>query len=91
MNDRTKRRVVCAAVRKGDFLILGARHFDMTMHKTIQQLGLERRFMADGEQGFIDQWGKFMTRQEAFVVASDMEQILGEPNIEGTLFSEDLY
>lgn len=84
-------RIVCAACHKGGYLIVGARHFDMVMHNIIAALPVEGRFFADAEQGFIDQHGRFFTREEAFRIARDNGQIRGEPNRPGTLFSEDLY
>lgn len=84
-------RMVCAACKHGDIIIVGARHFDMVMHNIIELLPFERGYFADAEQGFIDQHGKFFTREEAFIIAEANGQIRDEPNIKGTLFSEDLY
>ncbi len=92
MNDRTQRRVVCAAIRKGDTLICGARHFDQTMHQQIERMHFnDPRFMRDAEQGFVDQWGEFMTREEAYMVARERGQFLADPIHKTALFSEDLY
>ncbi len=83
-------RVVCAAVRlKLGIVVCGPRHFDATMRKMIEQLRLTVR---DSEQGFVDQFGNFLTREEAWDIAKARDQIL--PNrggILGTLYSEDLY
>jgi hypothetical protein len=44
------------------------------------------------EQGFIDQLGVFLTRQEAFAIASERGQIKRRVGgDEGKLFSENLY
>ena len=44
------------------------------------------------EQGFIDQWGVFMTRDEAWGIAKSAQQIKFMPERPpGPLFSEDLY
>lgn len=85
-----KQRVVCAAIKhkESGLIICGARHFDEVMVKLIQD---REESWATADQGFIDQWGNFLTRQEAFTIAKRMEQIRDVPNIEGTLFSEDLY
>lgn len=52
-----------------------------------------QRSSGDAEQGFIDQWGTFMTREQAWRVAEVAGQILyrvgGDYN--GTLYSENLY
>lgn len=91
-NPSVQRRVVCAANKHRTFgvLILGARHFDQLMHSQIEMLGYRRHPF---DQGFIDQWGVFMDRKEAYQVAKNANQILqktGNLNDE-TLYSEDLY
>jgi hypothetical protein len=90
--EKPQRRVVCAALRKRSMQILGARHFDPVMRGMIQYLNLPFD-MADAKQGFIDQWGVFMDRAEAFEIATAAGQIRhksGNPNSK-ELFSEDLY
>lgn len=94
------RKVVCSALRtdEGD-LILGPRHFDATMHKQILRLEQARTFKAQRlqppphyEQGFIDQWGNFMCREEAKQVAEAAGQIRYRcGGDEFKLFSENLY
>lgn len=98
-NYKYQRRVVCAANRcpeTGD-IVLGARHFDLRMVQQIQaykkdQLDDVNRFT---EQGFIDQHGTFMCRQEAWKVAKAANQIIRRVGSDtangGTLFSENLY
>ena len=89
--ERTQRRVVCSAVSKDGQLILGPRHFDPTMQWQLAKY--KGWHWHDAEQGFIDQWGKFMTREEAFEVANTAGQIrvkTGNPSSR-KLFSEDLY
>lgn len=94
------RFVVCAACRYGDMIICGARHFDSVMHGVIKQLREDRLFEFEkagrAEQGFIDQYGVFMTREEAFLVAQEAGQLnvrrSKTPHPGSTeLFSEDLY
>lgn len=90
----TNRRVVCAACRLGDVILAGARHFDTVMHSQLQPMSInesETCMLGGAEQGFIDQFGIFLTREEAFILAAEKGQIKGRPNIPGTLFSEDLY
>jgi hypothetical protein len=44
------------------------------------------------EQGFVDQWGTFMDRKEAYAVAVAAGQILYGPHLSGgELDSSDLY
>lgn len=84
------RRVVCAAIRDATGqVVCGARHFDNGMHRAIGRL---MSFTAPWEQGFIDQFGMFLTREEAFVVASQAGQIIRRVGgDDGRLFSENLY
>jgi len=74
----TVRRVVCAAVRSvdGDVLI-GIRHYSRDMHEQIESRHDGHKFknrLAD-DQGFVDQWGGYMTRGEAYLVARDAKQL----------------
>jgi hypothetical protein len=93
------RRVVCAAIRKGDVLLTGPRHYDGVMRRQLDVMGRTSLSGGDGEQGFIDQWGNFMTREEAWWVAVARNQILRyvgnqtpESRREGAeLYSENLY
>ncbi len=79
------RRVVCAALRSKthDIIVCGPRHWD----------NLCRAPSKDGwEQGFVDQRGTFMTREEAWVVALEAGQIIRRVGGDGSrLFSENIY
>lgn len=97
-----QRRVVCAANRdESGAVILGPRHWDEFMQEAYTywkiatcHMAKDMRFM---EQGFIDQHGLFMTREEAYLVAARACQIKrsvgGDMSPEGVgkLFSENLY
>ncbi len=95
-----QRRVVCSAnrvVSKGvEYLALGPRHFSPTMHKHITlfkrlKLGTKTQWLTS-EQGFIDQFGVFMTREQAHVVAKAANQIVRRCGGDTTqLFSESIY
>lgn len=84
-------RVVCAAIRNvHGSIICSARHFDGLMHA---QIALSTQ---DGwkqaEQGFIDQRGTFLTREQALTVALGAGQIIRRcGNDKSTLYSENLY
>lgn len=83
------RRVSMAANIVDGHLIIGNRHFCPLMTMQIDLLGLDYTNHHIGtDQGFVDQWGIFMSREEAFVVAKAWGQIR-EVHVEGTLFSED--
>jgi hypothetical protein len=43
------------------------------------------------EQGFIDQHGKFYSREDAWDIAKENGQIFRDCDVDGTLFSENLY
>jgi hypothetical protein len=86
-----QRVVVCAAVRLNGFVYLGPRHFDRSMSELMM---LDEGNPPDGteEQGFIDQFGVFMTREEAYEVAKAAGQVKYRcGGDEGRLFSENLY
>lgn len=90
-----KRRIVCAAIRnkRDGSLILGPRHFDSVMRDAIKES--KRMTWNNADQGFIDQQGKFLTREEAYIVATAAGQIIkqvgGDTVNGGTLHSENLY
>jgi len=86
-------RIVCAANRNNitGQILLGARHWDTMMHLAMGDNSYES--WSDCDSGFIDQFGNFYYRHEAFIVAERQNQII---HIIGTehnrkLFSENLY
>lgn len=90
------KRIVCAAIRRGNRIALGARHYDDFM---IALLGIPK---AGDEQGFIviesagpgDQsFTQFVGRAEAYWIAKQAGQLLPWANSgdEGRLCSEDIY
>ncbi len=97
--DRNIRRVVCAAVRAADGeLILGIRHYSPDMHRQIAQRTDGAKFMGRHyeDQGFVDQWGQWMTREEAYQVAKDTDRLTFPEacatGLDGDrLYSEGLY
>ena len=91
MSDKP-RVVVCAALRikliaGEERTVCGARHYDRSMYG--QLAGLT---WTETDQGFIDQFGVFMTREGAYEVAKAAGQIKYRcGGDEGVLFSENLY
>lgn len=89
------RKVVCAACRSGDHMLVGPRHFCPTMHvqaDAYHKLGYvdDRKW----EQGFIDQWETYMDRHEALLVALAVGQPVDFKRNGGSgneLYSEGLY
>jgi len=86
------RRVVCAALRRTDGLrVCGARHFDDVMRDQVKLNGGTVDWIG-ATQGFIDQRGVFMTREEALEVAKAAGQIRRRcGGDEKRLYSENLY
>lgn len=97
MTEQT-RFVVCAACKHvGTGLIIpGPRHFDETMRALIEAaLKKDGEWPRDFEEGFIDQHGVFMDREEAMLVARKARQFVdvweGCGGNQRTLYSEGLY
>lgn len=88
------RLVVCAANRsldedKPEIIVTGARHFDKIMRGIISNLKYDYKRW---EQGFIDQYGTFLTRDEALELVKENKQALVRKWSEyDTLYSENLY
>ncbi len=98
-------RVVCAANKLSDgTVILGVRHWDDFMHQALDSILKNQPEGTDEEvnellliqghqQGFIDQFGNFLTRKEAWVIAKENGQVIHQgPGYSGPeLYSENLY
>jgi len=89
-------RIVCAAVRgPHGFVVTGARHFDQSMRKLLNRAKLQNEtpVMYAKEQGFIDQFNNFLSREDAYEIADRQGQIIRECGNKGqrVLYSEHLY
>lgn len=89
-------RIVCAAQRRDDgAIVIGARHFDHMMVMAIKSRSDYNPDAFDwqrSESGFVDQHGKFWTREEAWVIADKNGQIWRDRDwFPGLLHSEHLY
>lgn len=87
-------RVVCAAIMSYDGdIVLGIRHFSPDMRKQLDLRVDKAKFLShnDVQQGFVDQWGNFLTREEAWIIADRQGQIVRDVSTPGELFSENLY
>ena len=100
MFERGTPRIVCAANRLNDGrIVVGARHWDDHMHRQLndhmRSTGKvsEIILIRGEEQGFIDQFGEFYTRVEAWAIAEREGQIIWRgPGCDGPdLYSENLY
>lgn len=87
--------IVCAANKMPDgLLILGARHWDAQMVTTIRAIYKDvNQTLGLAEQGFVDQFNRFYTREEADQIAKQNDQIRWPEDrlSEVALHSEDLY
>ena len=95
-----RRTIVCAANiytdKEGkEVIILGARHMDSIMRDMYTRLGGKAELTAKPNvvknQGFIDQWRNWISREDALVIAIVNGQISAETITGKELFSEDLY
>ena len=95
VRSRKERKVVSSACIAGGYLILGVRHWDSIMHSTADALGLSSKSKNHDpatDQGFVDNYGLYMGRKEAMLVAKAAGQILDESELRGDLlFSEDVW
>ena len=93
--EKPQQIIVCAAIRIGDwsYLLCGARHWDSVMHKQADKMGLSRKLITE-EQGFIDQFGEFLSRKEAMKIVKENGQPFNIERNGGSddeLYSEGLY
>jgi hypothetical protein len=85
------------------YVVTGVRHTSPDMRATLRRLYGSRRLKLFGmwlikpyhlrvkEQGFVDCFGVFLSREEAWEIAFNNGQIRQQTGSFGTLFSEDLY
>lgn len=94
-----QRRIVSAAnrytLKTGGYLVVpSVRHYSKE-HAPIMDLllpHLETRFVVEPNQGFVDQYSNYWTREEAMIIATHAGQVrVNRGGPETMLFSEDLY
>lgn len=90
---KPRQHIVCAANRQGRFIVLGARHFDKLMNDQIGRIPSYLIRSDKWEQGFIDQFGDFLTREEAMLIVVINGQPFNEKRngCKSPLYSEGLY
>lgn len=90
--EKPQQIVVCAACKLDGVVVCGARHWDKVMRAQAGAIGVKIPFK--GEEGFIDQFGDFLSRKEAMeIVKKNGQRFDIERNGErdDELFSEGLY
>lgn len=98
-NQKYQRRIVCAAnrfkLKDGRTLIIpGARHYSKDMAEVLDVVKpqLVTQQVCDDDQGFIDQYSNYWTREEAMIIATYAGQVhIERGGSEKELYSEDLY
>jgi len=93
------RHIVCAAnkfeLNGQEIIVTGARHYDPIMHAVIDALSEQGQLIAIPDvvanQGFIDNFGKWLSREDARACVLENEQVLRSQPNSSELFSEDLY
>jgi len=84
--------IVCAAMLMEDGLVVpGIRHYSPDMRTALFGLYGVGYHLKVKEQGFVDNRGQFLNREDAWKVAEENGQIRYEVSRPGTLFSENLY
>lgn len=89
INTENSRRIVCAALNRDGEIICGVRHFDVIMCELI---AVSKTNWRQATQGFVDNFGNFLTREEAWPIAEQAQQIIYDRvGKRGKLHSEDIY
>lgn len=89
-------KVVCAAGlipdEKSNIIICSPRHLDAACRDTLRSIygALDKAKSHTMIQGFVDQFGSFLTREEAYYLQYGRATPKGSDKL-GKLFSEDLY
>jgi len=86
-------RIVCAAVRYPGYpVILGVRHFDEITTEQIKAMKIPTHLYGTEIQGFVDNFGQFLSREEAYPIAVAQQQIYRQSTYPtNELFTEMLY
>lgn len=94
MREAKQQVIVCAAMRnKHGSVICSPRHWDSAARDAAwAQTSCPHSTWEKAEQGFVDQYGTFLTREEAWSIAEKAGQIVRRCGGDGVkLFSENLY
>lgn len=87
-----QRRISQAAYNFNGYIVTGTRHSCPIMQLQMIAIGDDLLDEWCGQnkmiQGFTDQYGNFLNRQEAYIIAKEAGQIIRENINPGTLYSE---
>ena len=84
--------IVCAAMlMEDDEIVTGIRHFSPDMRNTLFRLYGKDYHKKVKEQGFVTQYGEFVSRERAAEIVKTNRQKLMPREIKTTIYSEDLY
>lgn len=86
-----QRRIAQAAYNYNGYIVTGTRHSCPIMEMQIMMMEEVLEEWCDGDrmiQGFTDQYGNFLTREEAYPIAKAAGQITRKDYEPGTLYSE---
>lgn len=92
-----KRMIAGVANRYGGIIVMGTRHYSNLMRMALDALGGSEVLIKwageeNYDQGFVDQYGTFLDRKEAWVLAESTGQIRYRDGLPtGTLYSEHLW
>ncbi len=96
-----KPKIICAATKVDYFteeknlrsvIICSPRHWDIVAREQFKVMNISQSRVKSETQGFVDQYGDFYTREEAWVVAEKNKQIVRRVGGDHEkLFSENLY
>lgn len=91
-------RIVAAACKYDDLIIVGARHYDAIMVAQLRAIPVDSPYRTMSRslvvQGFIDNYGVFLDRVQALevaIAAGQINHVTQKTSPERLLFSEDLY
>lgn len=85
-------RIVCAAVKcnRTGIVICGVRHFDRIMCRQLDIL--KDQVSGEFDEGFVDKFGQYHTRESAWIIAVGANQIIRLVDNQTTeLYSENIY
>ncbi len=91
--EKPQQIIVCAACRVYGIVLCGARHWDSVMRQQYKVMSKPDDSKRNEEQGFINQFGEFLTREQSMKIVKENGQPFNIENNGGdvVLFSEGLY